>query len=151
MRQGRRERVRPMDAAVVDSHDHRLPCQCPPRGPPVHALVVSPGGPENPSDRMGTMARFSEDIRITGIDIHQCSPSPENPRLQRISLTLSGLPPSEWQTMFTRECRVARQTLWREARIEGSYIVIDCVPEELAQPHLDSLKEEIKSANKKFG
>ena len=53
------------------------------------------------------MARFSEDIRITGIDIHQCSPSPENPRLQRIYLTLSGLPPSEWQTILLR------RVVWR--------------------------------------
>jgi hypothetical protein len=100
---------------------------------------------------MGTMARFSEDIRITGIDIHQCSPAPENPRLQRISLTLSELPPSEWQTIFTQACGVARQTLWRAARIEGAYILIDCVPEELEQQHLDSLKEDVKSTNKKFG
>ena len=96
------------------------------------------------------MARSSEDIRITGIDIHQCSPAPENPRLQRISLTLSGLPPSEWQTIFTQACGVARQTLWREARVEGSCILIDCVPEELEQHHLDSLKEDVKNTNKKF-
>lgn len=97
------------------------------------------------------MARASEDIRITGIDIHQCSPSPENPRLQRIYLTLSELPPADWQTIFTRESGVTRQTLWRVARIEGSCILIDCAPEELAQHHLDSLKEDVKNTNKKFG
>jgi hypothetical protein len=84
---------------------------------------------------MGTMARASEDIRITGIDIHRCSPSPENPRLQRIYLTLSELPPADWQTIFTRERGVARQTLWRAARIEGSCILIDCAPEELGWLH----------------
>ena len=150
-RQGRRERVRPMDAAAVDHHEHWLPWQRSPRGMPLGMPRGVPGRPKNPSERMGTMARYAEDIRMTGSDIHQCSPSPEHPRLQRISLTLSGLPPSEWQTMFTRECRVARQTLWREARIEGSYIVIDCVPEELEQPHLDSVKEDVKNTKKKFG
>jgi hypothetical protein len=99
---------------------------------------------------MGNMARSSEDIRITGIDIHQCFPSPENPHLQRLYLILSDLPPAEWQTIFTRESGVARQTLWREARIEGSCILIDCVPEELEQHHLDSLKEDVKNTNKKF-
>jgi len=97
------------------------------------------------------MARASEDIRITGIDMHQCFPSPEHPRLQRIYLTLSDLPPADWQTIFTREHGVARQTLWREAWIEGSCILIDCVPEELEQHHLDSLKEDVKNTNKKFG
>jgi hypothetical protein len=38
VRQGRRERVRAMDAAGVNSHDHWLPCQCPPRGPHVQTV-----------------------------------------------------------------------------------------------------------------
>jgi hypothetical protein len=95
------------------------------------------------------MAR-SEDIRITGIDINQCYPSPENPRLQRIYLTLSGLPPADWQTIFSRGHGVARRTVWREARIEGSCILIDCAPEEFEQQHLDYLKEDVKNTNKKF-
>jgi len=66
-------------------------------------------------------------------------------------LTLSELPPADWQTIFTRERGVARQTLWREARIEGSCILIDCVPEEFEQHHLDSLKEDVKYTNKTFG
>ena len=46
---------------------------------------------------------------------------------------------------------MARQTLWREARIEGSCILIDCAPEEFEQHHLDSLKEDVKYTNKTFG
>lgn len=115
VRQGRHGLVRPMDAAAVDSHDHRLPGPCPPRGPRRTCNLIH---------RMGKMARSAEDIRITGIDINQYYPSPENPRLQRIYLTLSGLPPAAWQTIFTRERGVARQTLWRAARIEGSCILI---------------------------
>jgi hypothetical protein len=96
------------------------------------------------------MQRLSEDIRITGIDIPKCHAVPDHPRVQRIYLILSDLPCSDWQTIFLRECGVTRQTLSPEARIEGSFILLDCIPEELEQNHLEYLKEDVKNTNTQF-
>ena len=97
------------------------------------------------------MAQSAEDMRRTGIDRPQGAPAPEPPRVPRISLTFSGLPPAAWQTIVTRERGVARPTLGREARIEGSSSLIDSVPEERAQHHRDSVQEDVQHIKKKFG
>ena len=40
--------------------------------------------------------------------------------------------------------------MWRNSWVEGAHIVIDCIPEELKSFHLNHLKEDVASANKKF-
>ncbi len=85
-------------------------------------------------------------IRITGLDLLRTARSPKSSRLRHIHLTLSDTPPREWIEFFNQERSVPRQ-LWRHAWIEGRYIVVDCVPEEIDR-HLSDLKEEVESANK---
>src|ERR1051325_10293350 len=90
------------------------------------------GAPEREEGHHGTIGGgYASE---TGIDRPQGAPAPEPP-VPRISLTFSGLPPADWQTIVTRERGVARQTLGREARIEGSSSLIDGVPDDRAQRH----------------
>ena len=37
--------------------------------------------------------------------------------------------------------------MWREDWIEGNFIVVDCVPEEIEQYHLRDLKEDVAKTN----
>ena len=96
------------------------------------------------------MPRLSEDIRITGLDIPKCQTVPGQPRVQRIYLLLSELPSADWQTIFLREGGVRRPPLLPAARIEGSCLLLECIPEELEQHHLESLKEHVKKTNEQF-
>ena len=59
------------------------------------------------------------------------------------------LPPT-WRDIFGREHHTPRSSIWREAIIEGMFIVITCTPEELEKYHLTFLKEEVKNTNEKF-
>jgi len=96
------------------------------------------------------MARSAEDMRLTGIDMHQGAPAPEPPRVPRISLTFSGLPPADGQTIVTRERGVARQTLGREARIEDSSLLTDGGPDDRDQHNRDSWHEDVQHTKKKM-
>jgi len=40
--------------------------------------------------------------------------------------------------------------MWRHAWIEGRYIVIDCVPEEIEKYHLQDLKQDVMNSNRKY-
>ena len=40
--------------------------------------------------------------------------------------------------------------MWREAWIEGNFIVVDCVPEEIEQYHLRDLKEDVAKTNQNY-
>jgi len=139
-RQGRRARVGRWMPLRSHDQDHRLPWSLSATQSPWACLVVSSGGHAHLSERTGTMARSAKDIRLTGIDMHQGAPAPEPPRVPRISLTFSGLPPADGHTILTRERGVARQTLGREARIEDSYLLTDGGPDDRDQHHRDSFQ-----------
>ena len=96
------------------------------------------------------MARSAEDMRLTGIDRHQGAPAPEPPRVPRISLTFSGLPPADGHTIVTRERGVARQTLGREAWIEDSSLLTDGGPDDRDQHHRDSVREDVQHILRKL-
>ena len=96
------------------------------------------------------MPRHFEDIRIAGLDIDRTQPSQKAPGLRHMYLSLSGLPPAEWAEFFQEQRKFPRHTMWRDAWIEGPYIVIDCVPEEIEKYHLKDLKEDVRKANEKF-
>jgi hypothetical protein len=59
------------------------------------------------------------------------------------------LPPT-WRDIFGREHQTPRSAIWREAIIDGMFMVITCTPEELAQDHLAFLKEDVKNTNEKY-
>ena len=86
-----------------------------------------------------------ENIRIIDLDLARS----ENPNgaksLYNMYLKLSSSPPLEWVQIFEAERRFPRHTMWRRAWIEGKYIVIHCVPEELEQYHFHDLSEDTDS------
>jgi ribonuclease D len=91
-----------------------------------------------------------QDIRITGLDTNKTHDLPSQDGTHRLYLTLSGVPPATWRDIFARERRTARSSIWRDATIDGMFIVITCTPEELEKYHLEFLKEDVKNTNEKF-
>jgi len=91
-----------------------------------------------------------EDIRIIGLDGERSyEPDPQK-LLYNIYLKLSSPPPLEWQQIFEAERSFPRHTIWRRAWIEGQYIVIHCVLDELDKYHLRDLRQDVESANNKY-
>jgi hypothetical protein len=91
-----------------------------------------------------------EDIRIIDLDnVRSYKPDPQK-LLYKIYLKLSSPPPPEWQQIFEAERRFPRHTMWRRAWIEGQYIVIHCVLDELDKYHLRDLRQDVESANNKY-
>jgi len=91
-----------------------------------------------------------EDIRIIGLDEERSyKPDPQK-LLYNIYLKLSSPPPLEWQQIFEAERSFPRHTIWRRAWIEGQYIVIHCVLDELDKYHLRDLRQDVESANNKY-
>jgi len=91
-----------------------------------------------------------EEIRITDLDVGLTQPSQEAPGFRRLYLKLSEEPSPEWVKIFEQERRFPSRPVWRKAWILGAHIVIECIPEELAQFQLNHLKEDVTNANKKF-
>jgi hypothetical protein len=91
-------------------------------------------------------AKF-EPIKIVTLDISKTEQSKRASGLRLMYLQLSQSPSSEWEQIFDNQRQFPRHSMWREARIEGSYIVVDCVPEEMEQYHLRDLKEDVNAVN----
>jgi len=88
---------------------------------------------ESDTEMTATEKQLSEfeDIRIIGLDDTKTyKPNPEK-LLYDIFLELSSYPPMDWRDIFKAERSFPRHSMWRHAWIEGSYIVINCVPDEL--------------------
>jgi hypothetical protein len=96
------------------------------------------------------MERPFEAIRITGLDIDQCHALAGAPNLLHLYLQLSDVPPSDWKAIFTREHSMPRGSVWREAWIEGHFILMTCPLEELERYHLEYLKEDVNNTNEKY-
>lgn len=91
-----------------------------------------------------------DEIRITGLDVGATQPSQRASGLRHMHLRLSAQPSSEWRQLFDNERQFPRHSMWRAAWIESSFIVVDCVPEEIEQHHLRDLKEDVANTNKKY-
>ena len=94
-------------------------------------------------------SNFTE-IKITGLDVDRTQPSQKASGLRHMYLQLSSSPPAEWVQLFDKERSFPRHTMWRHAWIEGSYIVVDCVPDEIEQYHLRDLREDVNNSNQKY-
>lgn len=90
------------------------------------------------------------DIRIISLDADRTKRSPSAPGFRLMHLSLSDTPPHRWCQIFDAERQFAQQSLWRRAWIEGASIVVDCVPEELEQYHLEHLSQDVANSNTKF-
>jgi len=120
------------------------------------AKVLPPTPEERPREirpaRTPAQRRLAEfvDISIIDLDLSKSyNPDPQK-ALYNMYLRLSQPPPEEWQQIFDAERRFPRHTMWRRAWIEGEYIVIHCVPEELEKYHLRDLQEDVKTCNEKY-
>lgn len=69
--------------------------------------------------------------------------------MRLIYFELSEMPPKSWADIFRQECRILPHNMWREAWIEGRYVVVDCVPEAIRECHLEDLKTDVATTNKK--
>jgi hypothetical protein len=96
------------------------------------------------------MATPFTEIRIVDLEVERTEQSPTASGLRLMHLSLSANPPDEWTQIFDQERGFARHTMWREARIEGRHIVVDCLPEELEQYHLRDLKQDVATTNGKY-
>jgi len=120
-------------AKVMPPTPEELPCEIPPA--------------QTPAQRR--LAEFV-DISIVDLDLSKSyNPDPQK-ALYNMYLRLSQSPPEEWKQIFDAERRFPRHTMWRHAWIEGAYIVIYCVPEELEKYHLRDLQEDVKNCNEKY-
>lgn len=107
---------------------------------------------ESPSTLTSVGRRLAdfEDIQIVDLDEERTHKPDQSYALFNMYLKLSADPPTEWRQIFEAERRFPRHTMWRRAWIEGDYIVIYCVPEELERYHLKDLKEDFRNANRKY-
>lgn len=91
-----------------------------------------------------------DDIRIIDLDLNRSNNPDESKMLLNMYLKLSGSPPIEWEQIFDAERRFPRHTMWRRAWIEGQYIIVYCVPDELEKFHLKDLREDTQTTNQKY-
>lgn len=96
-----------------------------------------------------TLATF-DDIRIFDLDLDRSYNPDETKVLYNMYLKLSSSPPLEWEQIFIAERRFPRHTMWRGTWLEGQYIVVYCVPDELEKYHLRDLREDTENANRKY-
>jgi hypothetical protein len=94
--------------------------------------------------------RLFQDIRITGLDTHKSHEVPSQDGTHRLYLTLSNVPPATWRDIFHRERSHPRSSLWRDATIDGMFLVMTCTPEELEKYHLELLKDDVKKTNEQY-
>jgi hypothetical protein len=91
-----------------------------------------------------------EDISIIGVEKGRAyRPDPEK-LLYHLYLELSAHPPQEWAQIFEAERQFPRHTMWRHAWLDGKYVVVHCVPDELKQYHLPDLKQDVTNSNAKY-
>jgi hypothetical protein len=91
-----------------------------------------------------------EDIKIIEIDDSKSYKPDSLKLLYNIYFKLSAPPPLEWQQIFEAERRFSRHTMWRDAWIEGEYIIINCVPDEIEKYHASDIKKDVKNTNSKY-
>ena len=91
-----------------------------------------------------------EDIRIIGVDKDRTyNPDPRKAMFD-VYLELSTIPPTNWYQFFDRERSFARHNMWRNAYLDGRYIVVHCPLDEVGKYHLRDLKEDVANANQKY-
>ncbi len=91
-----------------------------------------------------------QDIHLLDVDKEKTyNPNPEKV-LYNIYFRLSDHPPSEWVEIFEAERQFPRHNMWRKAWIEGKYVVVYCVPEEIKQYHLRDIKQDVETCNEKY-
>jgi len=90
------------------------------------------------------------DLTINQVDKERTyKPDPQK-YLFNVYFELSTYPPQKWVEIFEAERRFPRHTMWRKAWVEGSYIIVYCVLNEIKQYHLRDIKEDVETSNQKY-
>jgi hypothetical protein len=119
------------------------------------AAKISASAPEapppvvSPTESERRLASF-QDISITDLDTDRSYKPDPDKLLYNMYLRLSGTPPADWADIFDAERSFPRHTMWRRAWVEGNYIVVHCVPDELEEYHLSDLRQDVANANRKY-
>jgi len=90
------------------------------------------------------------DLKIIGIDKSRLYRPDLQNELYHIHFELSDHPPQEWVQIFEAERQFPRHTMWRHAWIDGKYVVVHCVPDEVKKYHLLDITEDVKNSNLKY-
>lgn len=126
----------------------------------LHALGVEKPTYEKPKEKIDAQQTLVEptpqelegfqDIHLLDVDKEKTyNPNPDK-ALYNVYFRLSDHPRSEWVEIFDAERQFPRHTMWRKAWVEGRYVVVYCVPEEVKQYHLRDIKQDIQSCNEKY-
>jgi hypothetical protein len=91
-----------------------------------------------------------ENVKIVALNTGRTTESESGSAMRQMYLTLSETPPHNWHLFFDKEREFPRHSMWRRAWVEHDHIVIDCVPDELEQYHLEDLKTDIANANENY-
>ena len=91
-----------------------------------------------------------EDVTIVDLDNDRAYRPDPAKLLYQVYFRLSSTPPPEWQEIFEAERRFPRHTMWRRAWVEGNYIVVYCVPDEIEKYHFPDLLQDAENTNKKY-
>jgi len=103
-----------------------------------------------PVQEKGDELEGFENIAIIGIDKNKTYNPDEGKALYNIYFELTEYPPQEWVELFDAERQFPRHTMWRKAWVEGKYIVVYCVPEEIKKYHLRDIKQDVGNCNDKY-
>lgn len=105
--------------------------------------------PNKSIKQISTLEVF-KDINITGVDKGRLyQPDPEE-LLYHVYFILSRRPPGEWIQIFEEERRFPRHTMWRDAWIDGQYIIVHCCLDEIKKYHFRDIKQDVENTNQKY-
>jgi hypothetical protein len=91
-----------------------------------------------------------KDIEIEKVDKEKTYKPDPNGSLYNVYFQLSAKPTNEWCMAFDAERKFPRHNMWRQAWIEGKYVVVCCVIDEIEKYHLKDIKEDVVKANSKY-
>jgi len=91
-----------------------------------------------------------EDLKLVGVDRDSIYKPNDKTALYNIPLRLSYVPPEPWVRIFEAERRFPRHSMWRRAWVDGRNIVVHCVPDEMQRFHLNDIKQDVNTTNRKY-
>jgi hypothetical protein len=89
-------------------------------------------------------------VQVIELDTSRTRPSPNAPERRMFYFKLSVAPPEEAVELFDRTWTVPRGAVWRQVKIEGDYLLIDCQPQEVVNVYLSAIKRDLRTACKRY-
>ena len=85
------------------------------------------------------------EIRIVGLNIDKTRRTLGSYTVYQVYFELSGTPPLAWRDIFGREWKDLNPK--QEAGIDGRFLVMHCLLQEVATIHLPALKKAVRATN----